>query len=69
MTQRGKHLIGPTSKHWPDWRERRMKVWRDTSTPLSTCVEQSANCHEGWRKVLYFIIHNEELNRIVMRID
>lgn len=57
MTLRVKPLTGPSSEHWPDWRERQMRVWRDTSTPLSTCVGQPANCLQGKKKVLCMIIH------------
>lgn len=54
-----KLLTGPSSEYWPDWRERRTRVWRDTSTPLSTCVGRPANCLQGRMKVkmlvwLYF---------------
>lgn len=52
-TPAGRPSTGPTSKHWLDWRGRLTRAWTSTSTPSSTCVEQSANCPNGWKKVLH----------------
>lgn len=61
-TRRGKPSTGLSSERWHDWRGRRTRVWRDTSTRLSTCVGRPANCLQGRKKVwwLWLIPHTHK---------